>query len=254
LVEAITDLVLRELAEAEVSPLAHSSLSAPKSEPARESGSKVLVALGPGRADDGLWSPLTQAKALNPCALVWNGGRQDQLPGVCSGWKLEARTTNWPQVVTGYQAVVLLGCDISILASIANLGAGTAAPAQVAVAALASGLPVFMDNNPYEAFRRRSSRLASGFVRRFDEVYRMVGSFGVEFGGTAELPRFLGRLGETGAPPISARSGGRDVVTVEDVEAVRRSGDKRLGLAMGTIVTPLAVQRAAEWGIEVVFQ
>ena len=41
---------------------------------------------------------------------------------------------------------------------------------------------------------------------------------------------------------------------VEDVEAVRRSGSKQLQVAMGTIVTPLAAQRASEWGIEVSFQ
>ena len=53
---------------------------------------------------------------------------------------------------------------------------------------------------------------------------------------------------------LAARAGGRDVVTVEDVEAVRRSGSKQLQVAMGTIVTPLAAQRASEWGIEVSFQ
>ena len=52
----------------------------------------------------------------------------------------------------------------------------------------------------------------------------------------------------------SDRSGGRAVVTVKDVEALRQAGTGRLEVAIGTIVTPLASQRAAEWGIEVSFQ
>lgn len=203
-----------------------------------------------------MWSALHEAKALSPSAVIWNGHRQDQLPAGCSGWKLESRTTKWNQIISGYKGLVLLGSDASVLGSVANLGAGGDPPASLAVAALGSGLPVFVDDHNYESLRRHSSRLASGFVRRFEELYRMVSSFGVEFGGASQLSAFLARFSSGRATPASAasRSGGRDVVTVEDVEAVRRSGEKLLGVAMGTIVTPLAAQRAAEWGIEVKFQ
>ena len=251
LVEAITELVLKELD----SSTSASEVATPPRPVPKNSGMRVLVAAGPKAVEDSLWQVLGGPE-LAPSALVWSGGREDQLPSSCRDWKLEARAGNWAGVVSGYQAVVLLGCDLGVLASIANFGSDGSPPSSVAVAALAAGKPVFLDNHHYEQFRRHSSRLASGFVRRFEEFYRMVSSFGVEFGGAERLGGGLSGLGGNAGFPAgpAARAGGRDVVTVEDVEAVRRSGSKQLQVAMGTIVTPLAAQRASEWGIEVSFQ
>ena len=113
---------------------------------------------------------------------------------------------------------------------------------------------MFLDNGRYESLRRHSARLASGFVRRFEEFHRLVSSFGVEFGGAGRLPDFLAGLGASTTATAASRSGGRSVVTVEDVQAVKDSGGKRMEVAIGSIVTPLAAQRAAEWGIEMVVQ
>jgi hypothetical protein len=249
LIEVVTDLVLAELD-------GHTE-AAPKPDPFVEETAKpstrILVCPGPEEVDDEFWKTLCDA-SVSPSVLVWTGFRADQLAAPCSGWKLETRTARLDKVVSGYKGVVLLGSDLAVLSAIGNLGCGGSPPASAAVAALASGVPVFLDNGRYEFMRRHSSRLAAGFVRRFEEFHRLVSSFGVEFGGAGRLSEFLASLGAPAAASAASRSGGRSVVTVEDVEAVRTSGCKRMELAIGTIVTPLAAQRAAEWGIEMVVQ
>lgn len=259
LVEVITDLVLRELSGEPTGSgaAAQNSDARPVKElKAQGKGPRVLVAPGPAGVDPSLWTNFSEAKALRLSALVWNGYRQDQLPSTCGDWSLEARSTNWGQMVADYKSIILLGPDLSVLGALANLGCGGCPPASAAVAGLSSGLPIFLDDGHFESLRRHSSRLSSGFVRRFEELYRIVSSFGIEFGGSAKLSEFLRKTaGATASPVVSeSRSGGRDVVTVEDVEAVKRAGHSHLAVAIGSIVTPLAAQRALEWGIEVRLQ
>jgi hypothetical protein len=116
-------------------------------------------------------------------------------------------------------------------------------------------MPVFCESGIYEKVRRHSARLAPGFVRTFEESWRTATSFGVEFGTAPELKAFLSNLGPTGASKVAAsKGGGRDVVTSEDVEAAKRAGQTQLLVGMGSIVTPLALQQAGDWGIEVKFQ
>lgn len=252
LVDAITELVIRELESAGAAPAGSTVAAAPAAK--SKSGPKILVAPGPSDVDSRLWGALAEQQ-FQFSALAWNGFRKDQLPSTCSGWGLETRSTGWSKVVASYRAVCLLGSDLSVLSSVAHLGAGTLPPAAVAVAAVASGVPVFVDEHHFEQLRRHSARLPGGFVRRFEETWRVVASFGVEFGGAEALGSFLARCGGAAAVTKGAASSrGRDVVTVEDVEAARRSGHKSLAVAVGSIVTPLARQRAAEWGIEVKFQ
>ena len=71
---------------------------------------------------------------------------------------------------------------------------------------------------------------------------------GVTFLGAGEL---AGALAGPGAASVTSTSTGRDVVTLEDLEAVRRRGQKVLEVSAGAIVTPLARQAAREMGIEV---
>ena len=259
LVEVITDLVLRELSGEPTGSVAAAQKSEPpvaKDLKVQSKGPRVLVAPGPGKVEQSLWATFSESEAFRASSLVWNGYRQDQLPACCSDWGLEARSTNWGQVVSEYKAIVLLGSDLSVLGCLANLGGGGCPPAAIAVAGIASGMPVFLDDGQFESLRRHSSRLSSGFVRRFEELHRIVSSFGIEFGGSAKLAEFLRRTGGSKATPAlgESRSSGRDVVTVEDVEAAKRAGQAYLAVAMGTIITPLAGQRALEWGIEVRMQ
>jgi hypothetical protein len=249
LVEAITELVIKELAKVRTGGDAPSSQPPPAPR-----GARLLVVPGPEPVAEEVWNALASVPSRSS-ALVWNGFRQDQLPASAARWPLEARGTGWSKVVGDYQAVCLLGSDLPILGSIAHLGAGGQPPAAVAVAGVASGLPVFCETGLFERVRRHSARLAPGFVRAFEEAWRGAASFGIELGGPAELGAFLSRLtGKGAASAPAAKNGGRDVVTGEDVEAARRAGLKQLLVGMGAIVTPLARQQAAEWGIEVKFQ
>lgn len=241
-------MVLKELSTSPADG-PNASLSSPPAE--LKKGSPVLVAAGPHSVQAPLWGSLLDCTGISPVILDWSGAA----PGASAGWGVEKRGSNWSSVVSTYQAVVVLGADLSTLGSLANFAGDGSPPAGVALAALAGGRPVFMDDHAFEQFRRHSSRLPSGLVRRFEEFFRLVQSFGVEIGSSNKLSRFLSKLSSPVSTPVVAeRSSGRDVVTVEDVEAVRRSGGKRLHVALGSIVTPLASQRASEWGIEVSFQ
>ena len=257
LVETITDLVLGELGGLDTGVSCESKLALSEHFCPDPTAPKVLMAAGPRSCDPGCLDVLAAHKGVSPVSLVWDGcGGSQGLPAKCVGWpKVEAKC-DWSFVRKSYQGVVLLGADLSVLGSLANLGSGGQAPSLAGVEALASGIPVFVDNHYYEGLRRHSSRLASGFVRRFEELTRLVSSFGVEFGGATQMESFLNGLSGVGATATAAtvRSSGRDVITVEDVEAVKRAGEASLKVAMGTIVTPLAQQRAGEWGVEVIFQ
>lgn len=258
LIEAITELVIKELESARpgkgAAAAPTSAASAAEAKGAGPKGPRLLVVPGPEAVGEEVWSALGAA-AVRPSALVWNGFRQNQLPASVARWPLEARGTGWSKVVGDYGAVVLAGSDLPTLGGIASLGAGGLPPAGVAVAAVAAGLPVFCEASVFEKVRRHSARLSPGFVRAFEDSWRAASSFGIEFGAAAELSSFLGRLGpKAAATAAAAKTGGRDVVTTEDVEAARRAGHKQLLVAMGAIVTPLARQQASEWGIEVRFQ
>lgn len=259
LVEAITELVMKELESSRRSGVEMTSTaSAPtlESAPAKAAGKgpKVLVVRGPEAVDEGLWATLSGAP-VRPSLLSWEDAPSSG-SGLAASWPTETRVRGWSKAVADYGAVILLGSDLPLLGSIAQLGAGGQPPSAITVAAVAAGLPVFCENAAYEKIRRHSARLAPGFTRALEEHLRTVAGFGIELGTSAELGAFLARLGPTGSAPAAAQSkgGGRDVVTTEDVEAVRRAGLTQLHVGMGAIVTPLARQQALDWGIEVKFQ
>lgn len=259
LIEAITELVLKELEQARSgAPEAPSGLAVAQGSESRsvsESTASVLVVPGPEAVSEDLWSPL-QAEGLRPVALAWPGFRPESLPAAARGWTAESRTLGWTKIVADYQGVVLLGSDLGVLGGLAQLGAGGGAPAALAVAAVAQGKPIFVESTGFEAIRRHSARLSAGFVRVFEQSWATALSFGLEMGQASDLARFLARLSRSpsGASAMPVRQSGRDVVTVEDVEVARRSGLTVLQVGFGAIVTPLARQCATEWGIEVRFQ
>lgn len=246
LVEAITELVIKELALAKGQAVPG---GAPVPVPPAK-GARVLVVRSGEAISPEVWSVFSAAK-VSPVYLSLEGSSPEPTP---AGWPVESRRSAWSRWIGEYRALCLLGADLPTLGSIAALGAGGGGPAASVVAALSAGLPVFCEASSLERIRRHSSRLAPGLTRAFEEAWRTAASFGVEFGQGAELSAFLSAL--DGAKPASAaaaKSGGRDVVTTEDVEAVRRAGEKTLSVGMGAIVTPLARQQASEWGIEVKF-
>ena len=254
--EAITELVVRELEKA---PGRESEVLIEQAARGLDASSKsqhpkVLIVPGAGAVADDLWAAVLDNEC-RPSVLVSSDFPQDELPASLSSWPIESRTRGWSKVVADYTAVCLVGPDLSVLGSLSNFGGTGSAQAQAAVAGLAAGQPVFMDHSSFERVRRHSARLAPGFVGRLEDCWRIVASFGVEFGGPQELSKFLKRLsGPTSARSPAERKGGRDVVTTEDVIAAREAGHKSLRVGLGAIVTPLAKQQAQEWGIEVKFQ
>ncbi len=250
LVEAITELVIKELAMAQGQSVEKSVKS---STPSVSKGPRVLVVSGGETVPDGVWEALSSSN-VSPVALTWDGFGHDQLPASAASWPVEARQGGWGRRIGDYRGLCLVGGDLPTLGAIAALGAGGTPPAAATLAALSTGLPVFCEASNFERIRRHSARLAPGLTRAFEEAWRTVASFGVEFGQQAELVAYLGALGGgKAATPAAAKTGGRDVVTTEDVEAVRRAGGKTFSVGMGAIVTPLARQQASEWGIEVKF-
>lgn len=247
LVEAITELVIKELAAARGQSVEKSL------KPSAAKGPRVLVVSGGEAVPDEIWGALSSAK-VSPVLLTWSGFAQGQLPASAAGWPLEARQVGWSRHIADYRGLCLVGGDLPTLGAIAALGAGGTPPVTATMAALSTGLPVFCEASNFERIRRHSARLAPGLTRAFEEAWRTVASFGVEFGQQAELATYLSALGGgQAATPAAAKTGGRDVVTTEDVEAVRRAGGTTLSVGMGAIVTPLARQQASEWGIEVKF-
>ncbi len=252
LVEAITELVIKELAAAK--GMAGESLPTVTPAAVASSGARILVAPCGEAMPDEVWSTLASS-GVRPVVLTWSGFRQEQLPAVASGWSVESRGNGFGRWIGDYRGVCLLGADLPTLGAMAALGAGGTSPVGAGIAALSSGLPVFCEATAFEHLRRHSARLSPGFSRAFEDAWRAVSSFGVEFGQGAELAAYLSAIGGgKAATPAAAKTGGRDVVTTEDVEAVRRAGGKVLAVGMGAIVTPLARQQASEWGIEVKFQ
>ncbi len=256
LVEAITELVVREL---EMSPGRESQVLSerPADGPTslvRNQRPKVLIVPGADAVPAELWAAVS-VDDCRPSVLVASEFRQDELPASSGSWPIESRSRGWSKVVADYSAICLVGPDLSVLGSLSNFGGGGSAQAKVAIAGLASGQPVFVDHSSFEQIRRHSARLAPGFVGRFEDCWRIVASFGVEFGGAQELSKFLKRLSGPSSmrSPIERKSG-RDVVTTEDVVAAREAGHKSLRVGLGAIVTPLAKHQAEEWGIEVKFQ
>ena len=220
-------------------------------------GPKVLVAPGPRPVGVSTWQCFAESASVRFSGLVWKGFCQKRLSTRAPAWSIEPASFDMTKLVGGYKGLVLAGSDLSVLSGIANLGASSMAPVSSAVASVSLGIPVFVHDSHLEQLRRHSSRLSAGFVRRFEELYRVAQSFGIEFGGDAAMSDFLARLSkldQRSAAVSVTKSSGRDVVTVEDVEAVRGSSGNELRVAMGAIVTPLARQRASEWGVEIVFQ
>lgn len=252
LVDAITELVIKELEKASGSSAASAAKTSTPAAPTTR-GPRLLMVAGPEPVPDAVWTTVSAAR-VKPSVLVWDGFGQEQRPDEAAGWHLETRSVDKgaSRLVADYAGLCLTGSDLPVLGSIASLGAGAPAPASLALAAVAAGLPVFCEAAAFEKVRRHSARLAPGFVRAFEESWRTAASFGIELGTPAELEGFLQRLGgQTASGTAAAKATGRDVVTTEDVEAARRAGHKILQVAMGAIVTPLARQQAAEWGIEV---
>ena len=237
LVEAITEQVLAELRAA-----------TPRStlKEAKPGQRRVLLCPGPASVDDSVWQALASVDGLAWQAVVWDGFRADQ-------FRLPGRTipapTSWESAVASVEAIVLPSVDLGGLAAIANL-LTVNPPAAAAVQGVVQGRPVYLCSESLEVFRRHANRIPQGLLKVFAEHRATVESFGVQI---LESSRVAAALKGEVRTPVAPSSGGRDVVTTEDLEALQRKGQKVLQVASGAIVTPLARQAATRMGIEVRF-
>ncbi|MGE0491824.1 MAG: hypothetical protein AB7S38_21610 [Vulcanimicrobiota bacterium] len=238
LIDTITELVLRELQG--------NQPAGPPAPP--KQGKKVLLCPGPGAGSSAIWQGLAQLSDIGWQAVAWPGFDTHRLERAL-GRKVPTSDppTCWEQLVQGVEAVVLPSLDLGGLASLALLLTDRP-PAGAGVAGIVLGKPVLALNEGLERYRRHSARLPGGFLDVFERHYRGAESMGVTFLGVGEL---AGALAGPGAKKVTATSTGRDVVTLEDLEAVRRRGQTVLEVSAGAIVTPLASQAAREMGIEV---
>ena len=156
---------------------------------------------------------------------------------------------SWEELVNSVEAVVLTGLPLEVLSKMALLIPDVPAVA-AALTGLIQGRPVFAASPEVDKFRRSSGRLAGGLQAAYYQHLRAVEGLGLQI---LEPPQLAQKLQSGVARSLPSSAKGRDVLTVEDLDAALRSGQRVLNLAPGTIVTPLAQEKAQTMGIEVRF-
>jgi hypothetical protein len=147
------------------------------------------------------------------------------------------------------EAVVLPVFRLEVISRTALLLSDVPASA-AALAGVMQGIPVLASAHEVDLLKRSSGRLPGPFLSLFHQHLRAVEGMGIQI---LESDALITRLGaRVSAAPTSAGKG-RDVITFSDLEAAARAGQKVLQLTPGTIVTPLAREKAAQMGIEVRF-
>src|SRR5690606_21413810 len=228
LVALITERVVEELTRG-TPPPAPSEL--------RSGGRRVLVVGAPGSSvEAAAWQALRPAERLRWVAVDWPGfpaARVERGLGRAPAAAVEPPEL-WDELVGSVEAVVLPVAPLPVLARTATLLADCP-PVGAAVAALVQGVPVFFGNGDTERLTRHSSRIPGGLLSVVQQHVRTVQGMGVRLEAPAQIATALqGGV----ARPAAAPSGGRDVVTNEDVEAAARAGRKIVEVASGSIVTP----------------
>lgn len=239
MIQRITDLVMAEMGRGEES-------RAPVPTAPASSGRRVLLVPAPASGGEDLWRSLREAKGI-----AWTAVR---VAGVCEQRFPEARWIDppllWDDLVHGCEAVVLPVLRLEVLSRIALLLSDIPAAA-AAISAVMQGVPVLASAHEVDQLKRSSGRLPGPFLSLFHQHLRTVEGMGVQ---VLESVTLLQRLGMSRVGGGAATAGkGRDVITVSDLEAAARAGQKSLQVLPGTIVTPLAREKAAQMGIEVQF-
>jgi len=237
LVELITNLVLAELGKEQV----------PSAAPLQGSD-RFQWLMAPVRASQG--DDVYQKIHPHP-QVAWTAIRSSSFPEAgLAGVHWRDTPYLWEDVVSKVHGVVLPVVRLEHLARIATLLSECSVSA-LALAGIAQGKPVLASSFEVERLKRSSGRLPGPFLSAFHQHLRTVESFGVKFLDSATLQRSL--VQNQAVTVTASMSGGRDVLTAEDLEAAVRSGQKVLQLAPGTIVTPLARERASQLNLEVRF-
>lgn len=250
LVQLITDLVMAEVSRSEGAQPSPPAQAAPASEPARGGRRLLLVpAPAPFSSFEGLLASLRDLSGIAWTAVRVTGVCEKRVTQALGSVRWIDAPLLWDELVHSVEAVVLPVLRLEVLSRVANLLSDVPASA-AAVTGIMQGVPVLAGALEVDNLKRSSGRLPGPFLSLFHQHLRTVEGMGVQ---VLEDQALVRRLGAKVAAPASAAGKGRDVITVSDLEAAARAGQKVLQVVPGTIVTPLARDMAAQMGIEVTF-
>lgn len=209
----------------------------------------LVPAPAPFAAMEGLLGLLREVPGISWTVVRVAGVCEKRVGGALSGARWVDPPLLWDELVHSMEAVVLPVFRLEILSRVASLLSDVPASA-AAVAGVMQGVPVLAGALEVDNLKRSSGRLPGPFLSLFHQHLRTVEGMGIQ---VLENEALVRRLGAKVAAPASAAGKGRDVITVSDLEAAARAGQKVLQVVPGTIVTPLARDKAAQMGIEVTF-
>lgn len=164
----------------------------------------------------------------------------------------EFKKRAWRDAQVAAHDVILLPAVCYDLAAKMAMGIFDEPVALLAMSALAQGKPVIATVNTHydDGLKAHSPVLR----RLFEGHRRQLGSYGIEVVPAEDmLAAVQGHCGGAiaKANPVAKSGGGkRRLVTAEDIEGAHRNG-KKLSFPAGSLVTPLARDRAKELGLEI---
>lgn len=253
LVALITERVVEEL----MRPGAGGGEPAPQppAEPGRPGnpGRRALLCGAPGSMGEAsAWDALRSVAGVRWIAVDWPGYPATRIARGLGrpADEVVPPPEVWDDLVRSVEAVVLPFAPLDVLAKAAMLLVDVP-PVGAAVAALIQGVPVLAGGDDAERLTRHSARIPGGILSVVQGHVRTVQGMGLLLEAPAQIATHLsGGL----ARPAASASGGRDVVTNEDVLAALQAGLQVLEVAPGSIVTSLARETASRSGIEVRFR
>lgn len=250
LIQLITDLVMAEVSRSEGLQPSAPAQAAPSGEPARGGRRLLLVpAPAPFASMEPLLSSLREVPGVTWTAVRVMGVCEKRVATALGATRWVDPPLLWDELVHSMEAVILPVLRLEVLSRVANLLSDVPASA-AAVSGVMQGVPVVASSLEVDNLKRSSGRLPGPFLSLFHQHLRTVEGMGIQ---VLENQALVRRLGARVAAPASAAGKGRDVITVSDLEAAARAGQKVLQIVPGTIVTPLARDMAARMGIEVIF-
>ncbi|MDO5297675.1 MAG: hypothetical protein Q4F00_13790 [bacterium] len=253
LVALVTQLVLDELSKSEAG--AGPGDLAQNANPQRPPQRKVIICGAPGSAcEKSAWEALRLLTDTHYIFIDWLGYPWERTPK--NGWgaqKCEIMNPPelWDDLVHSADAVILPFAPMDVMAKVAQLIVDTP-PVALAVAGLIQGTPVFIGSDDADRWSRHASRIPRAIISVVQDHVRTVQSMGAFVDTPSQIVAHL--LGGVACLSANKGAGGRDVVTNEDVMAVVQANKKVLEVMPGSIITSLARETAANFGIEVRFR
>ncbi len=253
LVALITERVVEVLAQSAVGGAPSAPTQEVRTQAPVSPGRRVLLCGAPGAAAESpAWQALRSVAGVRWVGVDWPGYPVDRITqglGRCPD-EVVPPPEVWDDLVRSVEAVVLPFAPLDVLARTALLLVDSP-PAAAVVAGLIQGVPVLAGGDDAERLTRHSSRIPGGILGVVQGHVRTIQGMGLRLEPPAQIATHLAQ----GVSRLAgSASGGRDVVTNEDVLAAAQAGLSVLEVASGSIVTALARETANRNGIEVRFR